>query len=107
MNRDGHGVRRVRRSARFASGLTIAVRRNVMLGGHASLGYIVVTEPPITNVLIEHTSIAAPAHVLSQQDVKRTLQDTLSVAPPRLKAVSTLLDGAAVERRCSVLPLDA
>jgi alkylresorcinol/alkylpyrone synthase len=67
----------------------------------------VVTEPPITNVVIEHTSIAAPAHVLSQQDVKRTLQDTLSVAPARLKAISTLLDSAAVERRCSVLPLDA
>jgi len=39
--------------------------------------------------------------------VKRTLQETLSISPARWKAVSTLLDSAAVESRHSVLPLDA
>jgi alkylresorcinol/alkylpyrone synthase len=44
--------------------------------------------------------------LLAQEDVKRTLRDTLSISPARWKALSTLFDGAGVLSRHAVLPAE-
>jgi alkylresorcinol/alkylpyrone synthase len=53
------------------------------------------------------TSVAVPAHRLTQADVKEAVRALLALAPERLQAVLALFDGAGVEQRHSVLPVEA
>jgi alkylresorcinol/alkylpyrone synthase len=52
------------------------------------------------------TSAAVPEHILTQGAVKEAVRGLLPLAPDRLEAVLSLFDGAGVERRYSVLPID-
>jgi alkylresorcinol/alkylpyrone synthase len=54
---------------------------------------------------ILHTATAVPAHVLDQDEVKRSLCEVLGLPPKRLRPVLGLFDNALVDRRYSVLPL--
>jgi alkylresorcinol/alkylpyrone synthase len=60
-----------------------------------------------TVATIGPTAVAVPAHVLSQEAVKRAVAAMVPLRAQRLEAVMALFDGAGVERRYSVLPVEA
>lgn len=51
-------------------------------------------------------AVAVPEHVLTQADVKRAVKALVPLARERLDAVLSLFDGAGVEQRHSVLPIE-
>jgi alkylresorcinol/alkylpyrone synthase len=55
---------------------------------------------------IGQTTTAVPDHVLTQEDVKAAVRKLFPLAPERLAAVLALFDGAGVDRRRSVLPVE-
>jgi alkylresorcinol/alkylpyrone synthase len=52
-------------------------------------------------------AVAVPEHVLTQADVKRAVKALVPLGRERLEAVLALFDGAGVDQRRSVLPIDA
>jgi alkylresorcinol/alkylpyrone synthase len=52
------------------------------------------------------TAVAVPEHLLTQSDVKRAVGELVPLARERLEAVLSLFDGAGVDSRYSVLPLE-
>ena len=59
-----------------------------------------------TIATIGPTAVAVPEHLLTQADVKRAVGALVPLARDRLAAVLSLFDGAGVERRYSVLPVE-
>jgi alkylresorcinol/alkylpyrone synthase len=55
---------------------------------------------------IAQTTTAVPEHLLTQEDVKEAVRKVVPLARERLAAVLALFDGAGVQRRYSVLPVD-
>ena len=52
-------------------------------------------------------ALAVPEHVLGQDAVKRAVAEVVPLSRERREAVLSLFDGAGVERRHSVLPVEA
>jgi alkylresorcinol/alkylpyrone synthase len=52
------------------------------------------------------TAVAVPEHILTQADVKAAVEALIPLRPDRLAAVLSLFDGAGVDRRYSVLPVE-
>jgi alkylresorcinol/alkylpyrone synthase len=59
-----------------------------------------------TVATIGPTAVAVPEHVLTQAAVKKAVGALVPLTPDRLEAVLSLFDGAGVERRFSVLPVE-
>jgi predicted naringenin-chalcone synthase len=60
-----------------------------------------------TVATIGRTSAAVPENVYSQEEIKSALRGLLSLEADRTRAVMVLFDAAGVERRHSVLPIEA